>query len=222
MRKITGSAIAAFSTLTGLEIAAAYFTNEAAVVPLVAPDFRGLTIVGGTILLFYVYAILSFRLMHRLRPFPSGEIDAGSKDEQRAFVYLLFHLMVFNPLLFTRVFPVPMMRLVLQALGARFGANSFSVGIVMDPLFLTVGKDSIIGNNAMVISHVIEGDKFGFYPIKIGNRVTVGAGSIVMAGVEVGDDATIAVQSVVSKGTTIAAGETWGGTPARRLRARAE
>ncbi len=131
---------------------------------------------------------------------------------------MLHYLLLFNPLIFSRTLPFPLMRLLLQALGARMGHNSYCAGVMMDPQFVSMGNDSIIGNSAMIIPHVIEGDRLGYHPVRIGNRVTIGARAIIMADVEIGDGAIIAVQSVVTKGTKILASETWGGTPARLLR----
>jgi acetyltransferase-like isoleucine patch superfamily enzyme len=163
-------------------------------------------------------AILAFRLIQVWAPVPCGSIAANSKGERRAFLYMLHYLLVFNPLIFNRAVPFPLLRVILRALGARMGENSYCAGIMMDPQFVTMGRDSIIGNGAMVISHVIEGDELGFFPVSIGDRVTIGAGAIIMADVEIGDGVVVAVQSVVAKGTRIPPGETWGGTPARRPR----
>ena len=99
------------------------------------------------------------------------------------------------------------MRLVLQALGAKFGRNAYSSGIVMDPQFVQVGDDSIIGNSAMIIPHVIEG-KTRLSSVLIGKRDDR-LRAIIMADVTIEDDATVAIQSVVRKGTRIGAGEIW-------------
>lgn len=217
MRKITPVPIAQFAAITTAELAAAYTTNSVMIVPWVSADFRGLTIVFGTVLLFYLLAIAIFRLLQSIAPVPTGDIPQGSRGERRAFLYTLHYIMLFNPLIFSRAIPFPLMRLLLRALGARMGANAYCAGLMMDPQFVSVGDDSIIGNSAMIIPHVIEGDKLGFYPVRIGSRVTIGAGAVVLSDVVVGDDATVAIHSVVAKGTRIPDGEIWGGIPARRL-----
>jgi acetyltransferase-like isoleucine patch superfamily enzyme len=64
---------------------------------------------------------------------------------------------------------------------------------------------------------VIENRKLAHYPIRVGNDVTIGAHSVVLAGVTIGDGALVATGAVVRKGTQIGAGEVWGGVPARRI-----
>ena len=64
---------------------------------------------------------------------------------------------------------------------------------------------------------MIENEKLAHYPVRIGNNVTVGAHSVVLAGVTIGDGALVATGAVVKKGTRIGAGEVWGGVPAKLL-----
>lgn len=222
MRKITPIPILQFTALAAAEFAGAVTLTRYGVMPWIQDDFRGVAAVASAIVLFFLLAIGVFRLIQRLAPVPIGEIPPESREEKRAFLYLLHYLLLFNPLILSRTLPFPLMRLVLRALGARMGENSYSAGIVMDPQFVRIGDDSIIGNSAMLIPHVIEGDKLGFHPIRIGNRVTIGARAIIMADVEIGDGATVAIQAVVTKGSRIPAGEVWGGTPARCLRRAAD
>lgn len=218
MRKISGASVVLFSGLVAVEAAFAISIAIYGVMPWFGPDFRGIAAVVSAIVLFYILAIAIFRLTQAKAPVPTGNIEPGSSGERRAFLYMLHYLLLFNPLIFSRTLPFPLMRMLLQALGARMGGNSYCAGIMMDPQFVSMGNDSIIGNSAMIIPHIIEDDQLGYYPVRIGDRVTIGARAIVMADVEIGDGAIVAVQSVVTKGTRITAGETWGGTPAKCLR----
>jgi len=69
-------------------------------------------------------------------PFGTGEIEAGSREEFSYHVYLLFYLILFYPIMRSGFMPVPLMRLVYQALGARLGSNTYSSGIILDLPFL--------------------------------------------------------------------------------------
>jgi maltose O-acetyltransferase len=53
-------------------------------------------------------------------------------------------------------------------------------------------------------------------PIDIRNGAWIGAGSIILAGVIIGEDAVVGAGSVVTK--SIPAGEVWAGNPARRIK----
>ena len=58
-------------------------------------------------------------------------------------------------------------------------------------------------------------NKLEYHPIEIGDNVTIGASSVVLAGTTVGDNVIIAAGSVVPKHTHIPAGQIWGGVPAK-------
>lgn len=54
-------------------------------------------------------------------------------------------------------------------------------------------------------------------PIKIHNRATLGAGSLVMGDVQIGEGAVILPHSVLLPGARVPAEETWGGVPAQPI-----
>ena len=185
-------------------------------------EFRGVAVCAAAIVLSYVYAMVAHRICLSIAPLGEGRIAEGSVKELRYQVYILFYLFLFNALIRGQAIPIPFMRLVYLALGARLGANTYVAGTIFDPLFVTIGANSMVGEAVLLVPHVIEGSELAHYRILIGRNVTIGARAIVLAGVTIGDDVIVAANSVVTKGTRIPAGETWGGTPARRLRCFAE
>jgi acetyltransferase-like isoleucine patch superfamily enzyme len=88
--------------------------------------------------------------------------------------------------------------------------------VILDPPFVEIGENSVVGLSAVLCPHVIEGERLAHYPIKIGDHVTIAGTAIVLSDVEIGDRATVAVGAVVMKGTRIGPGEIWSGNPARR------
>jgi acetyltransferase-like isoleucine patch superfamily enzyme len=109
------------------------------------------------------------------------------------------------------------MRLVYLGLGAKLGDNTYSSGIILDAQFVEIGRNSIVGQYALLVPHVIEGKKLAHYPIVMGNNVTIGAGATVLSGVTIGDGAIVSTGAVVTKGSNIGPGEIWGGVPAKRI-----
>lgn len=220
MRRITLAQIAVFTALFALAalLATAAAMRVAAALPESA--WRGPAVATSFVGMLYGSALLLFRTLLALRPLPVGEIAEGSRDEFVYHVYLLFFLILFYPVMRAGALPVPLSRPLYLALGARLGANTYSSGLLLDPPFVSLGSDCIVGQNALLVPHVIEGRRLAHYPIEIGDRVTVGAGAIVLSGVTIGDDAIVSSGAVVTKGTRIPAGEVWGGVPARRLRGR--
>jgi acetyltransferase-like isoleucine patch superfamily enzyme len=217
MRKVSGLQVLVFLILLSVALAVALTINYLLFGSLPLGDFRGvfLTLSGGVAGFFCV--LLVHRLFCRLQPLPEGDIAVGSADEFRYHVYLLFFLIVFYPVMFSMVLPVPLMRLFYQLLGARLGPNTYPGGVVMDPSFVTIGGNTIIGQGALIVPHVIEGQRLAHFPVRIGDGVTIGARSVVLSGCSIGDGAVVAIGAVVRKGTVIGAGELWGGVPARCL-----
>jgi hypothetical protein len=220
MRRITAAQIATFLLLLTAAAALAGLLAARLDARLPAGEWRAPTVAVAFVTALYAAAILEFRAMVALRPLPVGEIAEGSRDEFVYHVYLLFFLILFYPVMRAGALPVPLSRPLYLALGARLGANTYSSGLLLDPPFVSLGSDCIVGQNALLVPHVIEGRRLAHYPIEIGDRVTVGAGAIVLSGVTIGDDAIVSSGAVVTKGTRIPAGEVWGGVPARRLRGR--
>jgi acetyltransferase-like isoleucine patch superfamily enzyme len=181
-------------------------------------DFRGISVVAVAVVLIYLYAFFVYRLFLRVLPLREGELEENSRGEFAAQVNILFYLLLFNSLIRTHFLPVPFMRLVYQALGARMGENTYSAGVLLDPPLTEFGANCIIGHDAVLYCHAIEGQRFALSRIIVGNNVTIGATAVVMSGVQIGDGAIVSAGAVVLKNTRIGPNEVWGGVPAKRLK----
>ena len=217
MRKINGTQVLVFLALFALAIMAATATTALTFDRLPLGDFRGVVLVLVGVAFLYIYALLLFRLFLAICPLQEGEIPVKSRQEFIYHVYLLFLLILFYPVIRSGFVPVPLMRLFYQALGGKMGVNTYSSGIIFDPQFVELGANTLVGQYALLIPHVVEREHLAHYRIRIGSNVTIGAGATVLAGVTIGDDAIVSVGAVVRKGTVIGNGETWGGVPARLL-----
>jgi acetyltransferase-like isoleucine patch superfamily enzyme len=217
MRKITGGPISVFLLMFTVVLGLGISTDHLLLSGLPLSDFRGIVLTMGAILFVYVYAILIYRVFWFVMPIKEGYIEEGSREEFGYHVYVLFYLLLFYPLTRTYFLPTPFMRLVYLALGARLGNNTYCAGVILDPPLTQAGANTIIGHDAVLFSHAIEGRHLSHAMIRIGNNVTVGAKAVIMSGVTIEDGAIVAVGSVVKKGTHIKANEVWGGNPARLL-----
>ena len=218
MRKITLAQVCVFATLVIAAVALAVFSTRLALGTLPLGDFRGIVLAIAAVAFLYAWAILIYRIFLHAFPLREGEIPQGSGQEFVYHVYVLFYLMLFYPVIRSGIPPAPLMRLFYRALGARLGPNTYSQGILHDPPFVEIGANSVVGQSALLIPHVIEGTRLAHYPIRIGDNVTVGAAATVLAGVTIGDGAVVSAGAVVAKGTRIEQGEIWGGVPARLLK----
>lgn len=218
MRKITGLQILVFSLLAVTAVALATITDYVTLSRLPLGDFRGVILLVGGLIFLECYAVICYRLVLWRFPLLEGEVIEGSRQEFIYHLHVLCFLIFFYPIIRSGFWPAPLIRLFYLALGARLGPNTYSQGIIHDPLFVEIGANSTIGQSALVIPHVIEGHKLAHYTIRMGNNVTVGALAAILPGVQIGDGATVATGSVVTKGTCIGPQEVWGGVPAKRIR----
>ena len=218
MRTIKPAEIACFLALLALILALGIASTALLLGSLPLGDFRGVLLVLAAVLLSYLFAFLIYRLFLRVMPLSTGAVAEGSRAEFVANVNILFYLLLFNSLIRTHFIPVPLLRLVYLALGARLGSNTYSAGVLLDPPLTRIGSNTIIGHDAVIFAHVIEGSRLELSPVQIGDGVTIGATAVVMAGVQIGDGAIVSAGAVVTKDSRIGAGEIWGGVPARKLK----
>ena len=219
MRAIRPGQIAVFLALLSLILLLGAGTTALLFGGLPLGDFRGALLLLLGVLSTYLYAFLVYRCFLFAMPLREGEVAPHSRHELVANVNILFYLLLFNSLIRTHFIPVPLLRLIYLALGAKLGANTYSAGALLDPPLTRIGGNTIIGHDAVIFAHVIEGDRLELKAVVIGDTVTIGATAVVMAGVRIGDRAIVSAGAVVTKDTVIAAGEVWGGVPARRLKA---
>lgn len=108
-------------------------------------------------------------------------------------------------------------------LGLTVGKNfNPQLGFDMDPShcwLITIGDDVCFAPNVRILAH--DASMYHWLGhtkiarVTIGNKVFIGAGSIVLPGVTIGDNVVVGSGSVVTK--SIPSGEVWAGNPARKL-----
>ncbi len=218
MRVVSPAQILVYALLVATALALAVATTAFLFGPLPLGDFRGVALTAAGAFLFLAYAIVLYRAFLFVAPLEEGEIAPGSRAEFRYHVHLLFNQMVFQPLTRSFVVPVPLARLLYIALGAKLGTHTYSAGLIFDPPLMRIGRNTLVGHDAMLASHIVEGDRLYLATIEIGDDVTIGAKASILPGVKIGDGAIVALGAVVTTGTRIGAGELWGGTPARFIK----
>lgn len=112
-------------------------------------------------------------------------------------------------------------RALLRLTGMKVGREaSFGLAVTIDVFFpnlVTVGDNSIIGYNSVILAHEYMLRERRIGPVRIGSNVSIGANVTILPGVVIGDGATVSAMTLVN--SDIPPGEFWGGVPARRLRA---
>ena len=90
------------------------------------------------------------------------------------------------------------------------GLTSNHVGeglLILHGVGIVINKNAVLGKNCTILQNVTIGDREGRGVPKIGNNVLIGAGAMVLGGVEIGDDVRIGAGSIVltdiPKGSTV-------------------
>lgn len=90
-----------------------------------------------------------------------------------------------------------------RLLGIQIGEKTaIALMAVMDVLYperISIGKNTIIGYNATILTHEYLIDEYRVGDVRIGNHVMIGAGSIILPGVTIGDYAVVGAGSVVNR-----------------------
>ena len=106
-----------------------------------------------------------------------------------------------------------------RAMGAKVGKGAqINTAGLADLSLIQIGENTIIGGGTTLICHVARGGHLKLAPVKIGNRVSIGLGTVIMPGTEIGDDAVISPRSLVPVDTKIPPRGRFGGDPLQDLR----
>ncbi|MBX0302722.1 acyltransferase [Haloarcula salinisoli] len=123
-------------------------------------------------------------------------------------------------ILVCRVSPsLPLKNWLLRRLGVTVGEGVAwgleSTPDVFWPELITVKDDAIVGYDATLLCHEFLQEEYRTGEVVVGERAMIGAGAIVLPGVEIGPDAQVAANSLVV--ADVPAGETVAGVPAEPL-----
>ena len=102
--------------------------------------------------------------------------------------------------------------------GARLGRGVYVNSLaVSDHSQLEFGDRVVVGDGAHVSGHTVEAGLLKTAPVRLGNDVTIGLGSVVSIGVTAGDGAHVGALSLVPKFPTLDPRTVYAGIPVRRI-----
>lgn len=177
-------------------------------------DYHVLADVALALLFYGLLSALALRLLLKLRPIPPGEHDLESATFAHWKLLTITYRLgqgALSPLL-----PFFLRPLLEVLFGARVGADAACGGKIDDPYQVSIGAGTVLGDGSLVSGNYVSGGKLHCGPVRIGRGVTIGANTIVLPSVEIGDGATVMSGACVMPGTVVPAGETWRGNPARK------
>ena len=108
---------------------------------------------------------------------------------------------------------------LLRRLGATV-APGVALGLeatpdVFWPELITIDSEAIVGYDATILCHEFLQDEYRTGEVRIGERALIGAGAVILPGVEIGTEAQVAANSLVVE--DVAPGETVAGVPAEPI-----
>ena len=107
-----------------------------------------------------------------------------------------------------------------RGMGAQIGRNTFiSTTRLWDCDLLEIGDHCVIGGNVAISCHITSSMGRGILKkVKIGNRVTIGADSMIFPGVTIGDNVVIVAGSIVPQDSELESHSIYSGVPVEKIR----
>lgn len=103
-------------------------------------------------------------------------------------------------------------------IGSGCEFNVTTLVTIADHCLIAGGTKFVDHNHGTELSELMNRQECTGVPIRIGRNVWIGANSVILAGVEIGEGAIIAAGAVVTK--SVASNAIWGGVPARLIKYR--
>lgn len=112
----------------------------------------------------------------------------------------------------------PVWTTYLRLNGARLGRRVYINSLaVSDHSQLDFGDDVVIGGDVHISGHTVEGGLVKTAPVRLGDRVTIGLGTVVNIGVEAGAGCQVGALSLVPKHSRLDGDAVYVGIPVARL-----
>ncbi len=148
-------------------------------------------------------------------PAPPGTNSLWAEERDRNSLKIFFNFLLLQVV---RYSPMRQMKLdALRLMGVKVGSQvSMALEATVDvvyPELIEIGDNSIVGYKATILAHEYLVDKKRIGPVVIGKNVLIGANTTVLAGINIGDGATVAAGSMVT--CDVPPGAFVAGVPAR-------
>lgn len=217
--KSTFAEFAAIGIVLALIALTAFFLSSL-FTGLTTAVFGGYHIVIDVFLfIFFVTLVsaLTVRVILRLYPFDAEKygFDSFPMLSRKAFVWkLVTSVTEMGGMFFIGLVPLFLRPVFFALFGAKIGKNVEIAGKLVELPLVKVGEYAFIGGNTFITAHAVVHDLIVLKPVTIGEKATIGVGSIIMPGVEIGSNSILGPGSVVPMDTIIPENEYWSGNPA--------
>jgi len=155
------------------------------------------------------------RIAHHATPGPGNSLQSWTQAKHPLRVALNYVVIVL-----ARISPsLTLKNYLLRSIGVSVG-EGVSWGLestpdVFWPELVTVEDHAIVGYDATILCHEFLQDEYRTGEVVVGERAMIGAGAIILPGVEVGAGASVAANSLVTE--DVPPGATVAGVPATTM-----
>jgi len=105
-----------------------------------------------------------------------------------------------------------------RAMGAKIGRGSLiTTTRLFDLDLIEIGKSCVIGGGVSITAHSADQGKGYLLKVTIGDRVTIGADTVVMPGATIENNVIVGANSVVPKGMRLEKNSIYAGVPAKKI-----
>lgn len=171
--------------------------------------------IGVSVGVCLLVALLKYALIGRYIPM---EVPLWCCFMWKSEIVAALDLYLAGPILTRHIRGTPFLTWWLTLLGANVGRNVWiEAAIIPEPELVTIGDDSVIGENAILQTHLLEDRIMKMSKLKIGKGCKIGAGSIALCDGVLEDHSELGDLSLLMKGETIVEHSKMHGIPAQSV-----
>ena len=105
-----------------------------------------------------------------------------------------------------------------RLMGLKIGKGTLiNSTFLHDPDLITIGENTTIGGDVMILGHVGERGVLKLKRVTVGDKVDIGQSALIMPGCVLEDGCIVGAHSIVTKDTHIRPYEIWAGVPAKKI-----
>lgn len=106
-----------------------------------------------------------------------------------------------------------------RGMGMKIGKDTIiTTWRIFDCDMIEIGDHCVIGGAVAISAHIAEKGHGILKKVRIGNRVTIGANTMVLPGVTIEDNVIVGANSLIPKDSYLEANSVYGGVPIRKIR----
>jgi len=148
--------------------------------------------------------------------YEEGDFEKSINDKTAFKWFFYFTLYTPTYKLLNVVIIPPLKSLYLSMIGCKIGKNVYLAGDewIIDPCVTEIGENTMIGGRTIITAHVAE-DKLRIKKVKIGKNCLIGGDSLILPGVNTGNNVIVGSKTLVTKNKKLESGKTYIGIPAK-------